>query len=621
MANLDQIYGPDERTKAFENHERGTLVSLAGPGTGKTYSLLKRIEALTGRGVTSDSICYLTFIKEISKTFIQDYIDTFGSRSYETNRPRISTLHSFACRLIRNQGFRIGYDEELYFMNITDNKEDGSKVFLQDLHPLVKSHGLLTLSQLKKILEKIKIKWRNDANPSSFSNQTTSVLSTCLNLLRTYRLIDWDQTIPTAHNLFNQLQQKPDWISRIEHFLIDEYQDFNQAEQRFISAISAIAKSTVIVGDDNQSLYSSRGASPDGLKTLYNYHGCDRISLIRCRRCKSKIIEAANTFLNAMRPDPHLMLPFKDGGEVLCYYFKSTKAEVDYLKTFLSQRINELPENPKSSDGTICLFPTWKSLNFYFDQLSPHITCSKRKPASHILRSQLQLDLQLVCHPDQRFLERLILERYKCIKTHHKKKMVQRILQRDISPADAMDTMIRDGGLMDPAKSQALEFCRFCRALESKDTTLIAEQLSKPLDIDIKQLRQRLDDFLLCLDVTEPEDAISNLCDFLIPYSAQPQEEPRSILFLTMHGSKGLTKKTVVMPGLEESWLPGNTNNNDLDEKKRLFYVAFTRATDRILITYPRQRARREPLNYNTPGRGQACSFVNKCGLKFLYYP
>jgi hypothetical protein len=72
MANLDEVYHFDDRTTAFKKHERGILVCLAGPGTGKTYSLLERTTALTNRKFEPDSICYLTFIKEISNAFIDD---------------------------------------------------------------------------------------------------------------------------------------------------------------------------------------------------------------------------------------------------------------------------------------------------------------------------------------------------------------------------------------------------------------------------------------------------------------------------------------------------------------------------------------------------------------------
>jgi len=620
MANLDEIYDVDNRTAAFENHESGVLVSLAGPGTGKTYSLLKRIEALTKRGEAADSICYLTFIKEISNTFIADYTDTFGLESYAANKPRISTLHSFACRLIRNQGFRIGYDGELHFMSITDSDDGGSETYLHDLLPLVEVYRLHTPPQLRGSLDQIKVAWRDCIDPLSLEDPIPSVLPICLDLLRAYRLVDWDQAIPAAHDLLGGLREQPRWISRIKHFLVDEYQDFNRAEQKFITALSAMAKSMVIVGDDDQSLYSRRGGSPEGLRELCLSEEHDRVSLLICRRCKSRIVNAANTFLTVMRPDPRPMLPLKDGGEMLCFYFKSTKAEIAYLTKFLSKCIDELPENPKLKDGTVCLFPSRRVLDFYFDQLSPHIPCGKRKPALHALRLWLQRVLELVCHPRQRFLERLILEGYDAIKPRHKREMVNLILQHDISPADALDILIADGILTRLAASQASAFCALCHALASQDPRLIAERISGPLGLDVHQLGQRIETFLQCLGEPEQEEAIDRLCDELIPDSVQPPEDPRAILFLTMHGSKGLTKNTVVTPGLEEAWLPGNAKDSDLEEKRRLFYVALTRATDRVLITYPRQRGRGDPLNYDTPGRGKICSFVGKCGVACLYH-
>lgn len=619
MANLDEIYDVDDRTVAFENHESGVLVSLAGPGTGKTYSLIKRIEALTTRGERLDSICYLTFIKEISNAFIADYADTFGLESYEANKPTISTLHSFACRLIRNQGFRIGYDGGLYFMNMTDSDDGGSEVFLQDLLSLVATGELRTRPQLRGIVDQIKVAWRNCTDPTSLEEPIPPVLLIALSLLRVYRLIDWDQTIPVAHNIFCALPEQPAWISQIEHFLVDEYQDFNRAEQAFIAALSATAKSMIIVGDDDQSLYSRRGGSPDGLRELYSSEECDRVSLLRCRRCKSRIVKAANTFMTAVWPDPRPLLVEKDGGEILCFCLKSTKAEIAYLAAFLSKCIDGLPENPRPKDGIVCLFPSRRILEFYFDHLSPQVPCSKKKSTPHPLRLWLQRALELVCRPRQRFLERLVLEGYSAIKPRHKKVMVNLMLQRDISPADALGILIADGVLTGPAASDASAFCEFCHALAGQHPALIAEQLAGPLSIDAHQLCQYLESFLQCLGEPDQEEAISRLCDELIPESAQPPKDPRTILFLTMHGSKGLTKNTVVMPGLEEACLPGNAKDSDLEEKRRLFYVALTRATDRVLITYPRRRARGDPEVYDTPGRGEACSLVGKCGVACLY--
>ena len=133
-------------------------------------------------------------------------------------------------------------------------------------------------------------------------------------------------------------------------------------------------------------------------------------------------------------------------------------------------------------------------------------------------------------------------------------------------------------------------------------------------------LNQHLENFLHSIGDTELEEAIDDLCDKLIPESAQPLEDPHTILFLTIHGSKGLTKNTVVMPGLEEAWLPGDVQGIELEENERMFYVAITRAIDCVLITYPKHRGRNDPLNYITIGRSQTCPFVRKSGLQCYYH-
>jgi len=308
------------------------------------------------------------------------------------------------------------------------------------------------------------------------------------------------------------------------------------------------------------------------------------------------------------------------GGQTSCFRFKSSKAEIAFLAQFLSQFVDQLPDNPRPKDGAVCLFPSWRVLNFYFDQLSPQLPCQKRKSAPSGARLWLQRVLQLVCRPGQRFLERLILEEYEAVKPSHKRKMVKLILQRDIPPADALDILIANGVLTGLAASQANAFCELCHGLASRDPALIAQQIAGPLHANVQQLGKRLESLLLLCGEPEQEDATDRLCDDLIPDSAQPPEDPRAILFLTMHGSKGLTKHTVAMPGLEEAWLPGKAQDSDPAEQRRLFYVALTRATDRVLITFPGRRGKGDPLNYDTPGLGESCSFVGCAGIECSYH-
>ena len=617
MANLDEIYKIDQRTNGIANHQDGILVCLAGPGTGKTYSFLQRLKALIERHVDIEKICYLTFIGEISKTFTDDFKISQENNTCKAPSPRISTLHSFACRLVRNQGFRRGFDGDLYFTSIADKKNDESMVFLFDLLLQVKTEQLKSIPNLRKVLEKVKKAWRDDVDPASLGASVSDVLSSCLDLSRAYRLLDWDQAVPFAHSLFQDLEEPPAWIAQIEHFLVDEYQDFNQAEQVFIDSLATTAKSMVIVGDDDQSLYSGRGGLPDGLRKLYYSDDVDKISLVRCYRCKSEILRVANTFLATMRSDPRPMSPKHLGGKLECKWFKSRKAEIEYLVDFLKASIAALSERPKQKDGIVCLFPTWKVLDSYMACLNEAgVLCYSRKTPSHPERTWLEQSLALVCNPEQRFVERLLLESFNDIKPRHKRAMVGLVLERDISPVEAMDILTSNGTLSGPAMSAGKAFIDLCRALSSQNAGLIADKLADHIENNIPDLCEQIDTFIEQLDQIKREDAISDLCDIFVPESALQPENLRSVLCLTMHGSKGLTKKTVVMPGLEDSWLPGNASEeNDMNEKKRLFYVAITRATDQVLITYPKTRQKGDPLNYSTDGRGQPSRFISQSGI------
>src|SRR6266849_3996907 len=426
MANLDDIYDGDSRSAAFEKHEHGLLICLAGPGTGKTYSLLNRIEALTGRGCDASALCYVTFIKEIKNAFVGDYKERFGEESYGANAPRISTLHSLAGRVIRNLGFRIGYDGDLFFANISNTKEDSGAIFLNDLLPLVRKDGCSTVVQLCKQLERIKKAWRDRNDATALSQPASAIFGVALKLLRCFRMIDWDQTIPLAEGLLSAPNARPQWMKSIQHYLIDEYQDFNRAEQGFIRLLASGADSAVIVGDDDQSIFSGRGGSPEGLRALYESPEHDHVSLTKCRRCKEKLVGIANAFQSSMTERPRPMIAVYSGGEIICHGFKSSKAEVEFLAAYLKERIDELPATPKTEDGIVCLFATRRMLSCYYNLLCGHIPCKARNIAVPAKRIWLDRVLQLVARPHQRFLERVLLNDYNELKPQQRRKIINR---------------------------------------------------------------------------------------------------------------------------------------------------------------------------------------------------
>ncbi|MEE9216537.1 MAG: ATP-dependent helicase [Anaerolineales bacterium] len=621
MARLDDRYGIDERYKAFEDHESGILVSLAGPGTGKTYSFLRRIQALTDRRkVEPESIAYITFVRAISKAFTQDFEDEFGSSIDMRARPRVSTLHSLACRIIRNRGFSIGYDGPLYFTSIASARSAVSDLFLRDLLPYVSHLSFSTVPQLRNALSSVKDAWRSDSSPEALDEPIPALLEITLHLARSYRLIDWDHAVPVAHELYRDPKNRQKWLSQIEHYLVDEFQDFNESEQAFISSISATAKSTVIVGDDSQSIFHGRGGTPEGIRDLFDSEDNDSVTLVKSRRCRANILRYINNFLEKLRPGAVQMLPHYDGGQLNCFRFKSSKSELAFLTEFLNTAIADLPLEPRRKDGIVCLFPSHRVLDFYFAKLQEDVPSYIRGSQSSERRRWLSNALQLVHHPEQRFIERLLLESVDEIKPRHQRALVQAILESDVSPTNALTALSADEKLKGKVEQASLRFVDLCAQLSSQDPDLVAESIAAQLELEKADVIDVISELVGGIGEHDQDEAIEDACDLLLPDTALPQENLRAVLYTTIHGSKGLTKRTVVLPGLEDAWLPGQAQGKDEEERARLFYVALSRATHRVQITYPQNRARRDPLNYPAPGRGDVCRFVPQSGIRDVYH-
>lgn len=621
MARLDDKYGIDERYKAFEDHSNGILVSLAGPGTGKTYSFLRRIQALVDRReIPAESIAYITFVGAISKAFSQDFEDEFGAGEQALAQPRISTLHSLACRIIRNRGFSIGYDGPLYFSSIASEHSPVSDLFLGDLLPYIGHLQFSTIPQARNALKGVKEAWRSEESPEAMDEPIPSLLETAVQLARSYRLIDWDHAVPLAHKLYEDPKNRQKWLTQLDHYLVDEYQDFNQSEQAFILTIAAAVKSMVIVGDDNQSIFHGRGGTPEGIRELFESEGHDSITLVKSRRCRAIILGYINSFLRILRPQAEQMLPHYDGGQLDCFRFKSSKSELEFLTTFLNEAIADLPPEPRRKDGVVCLFPSHRVLDFYFDRLHDKVASYIKGSQLSDRRRWLSLALELVHHPEQRFIERLLLESVDEIKPRQKRALVQAILEGDISPTDALSVLISEDKLKGKVRQAATRFVDLCAQLSSQDPDFVADSIADLLELEKAEVIDAVSTLIEDIGERDQDEAIEDACDQLLPETALPLEDLHAVLFTTIHGSKGLTKRTVVLPGLEDSWLPGQVQGSEEEERARLFYVALSRATHRVQITYPQTRARGDPLNYPAPGRGEACRFVEQSGIRDVYH-
>ena len=292
MANLDGLYTENQRQQAFVDHQNGTLAALAGPGTGKTYSFLLRIEELTEkRHIDSTTICYLTFIREIARAFKDDLLLKYPG-AVPPQHITASTLHSLACRLIRNRGHRIQLDGHLYILNLCDDKDPTARIAASDIRSVLPQGSTIQdVRTMRRRLQAIKTERQKGNSVGNLTGDNALVEGTYQAYSRALKLLDWDEVIPLAISLYLDKDDRPDWIKEYQHLLIDEYQDFNIAEQIFLKSIAESVASCAVVGDDDQSIYRARGASPNGIRELVQDPGTDSISLVQCWRCHEQMRE------------------------------------------------------------------------------------------------------------------------------------------------------------------------------------------------------------------------------------------------------------------------------------------------------------------------------------------
>lgn len=587
--SLNDRYQSAERWRAVVDHKTGTLVVNAGPGTGKTFSLLKKIGALLESGVPAHRIFYLTFVNSIVDAFKKDIakpVDAGGlGATVEELGFEVLTLHSLAFKIIRTYHDRLGLPEEFQVVDPSPNSSAlTSDVIFNDLVTLAGAeHG--GRKGTKKQLGALLRHWqKGEAVPAPL--QPLEAAFTTIRSM--YQVLPWDLTVSIANGAIAEFGL-PSWLQAATHFLVDEFQDFNPTEQRHIELISEPSDSTVIVGDVDQSIYSGRSASPEGLKKLITDDDVATVNFVLCRRCPRAVIAGANRILRLMDPggwearklEPHR----EEDGSLILQAKKSLKAEIADLKTYIDGWIK------RGATEIVILFPARKVLDAYRKALEEAgVNCGESKGADDLLRVLLELSLT----PDQPFLQRVLLSTYPAL---------ERRFAEDVLPAmtegatleEALERALKEKRWRRDTRAALEEFKSDLKALRERNTDEVVKVLErKGFEVDAAELNA----FFQGDDADAPRKRVQTLLDRLKPTA----EEKPTVRLLTMHSAKGLSAPIVVLPGCEDKWIPGAAAGDRLEEQTRLFYVALTRATTGVLITHPTSRARRDPLNYLPEG-------------------
>ncbi|MBR1386734.1 MAG: UvrD-helicase domain-containing protein [Bacilli bacterium] len=622
--NLDSLN--EEQKKAVLKTEGPTLI-LAGAGSGKTKVLTTKIAYLIEEcGVSPYNILAITFTNKAAKEMSDRLFNLVGIKA---KNAQVSTFHSFGVKILRNHYKELGYDKNFIIMDSDDS-----------------------LSIIKKILKS------KDLDPKSYSpNGIRNQISNCKNemmsandyqkfalgdyekvvyevykeyekTLKDNNSLDFDDLLLLPIKLFKENKDVlEEYQNRFQYILIDEYQDTNEPQYVLTKMISEKYKNICCVGDEDQSIYSFRGANYRNILNFEkDYKNAEVIKLEQNYRSTSNILDAANCVIkhNKERKDK-VLWSTKGKGDLITYYraFNGID-EAQYVTREIKKLINE---GIDYQNIAILYRTNAQSHTLEEELLKESIPYRIVGGVGFYSRREIKdvlAYLRLIYNSkDNISLLRVINVPKRGIGTKTISNLIEKANKENKSIFEVIDS------------GKELAFKKLIEGLKKESESLtLTELLDRVLEvtgikqeyIDEKTLEadirlENLEELKTVTKTFESREGIVSLEDFLLEVSLvtdvnEYDKDPNKVSLMTVHSVKGLEFDYVFITGLEEGLFPhinSLLSSNELEEERRLCYVAITRAKEKLFIVNARSRILFGKDTSNVPSR-----FINEIDKELL---
>ncbi len=581
----------NEQQKKAVLKKDGPLLVLAGAGSGKTKVLTTKVAYLIEQGVNPNNILAITFTNKAAKEMKERI-----SNLIDTNSIQISTFHSFGLKIIRENYELLGYNKNFTIIDSEDSNSIIKKI-LKDLNisenfKVVKSIISSNKNELITPIDYIKYV------QTEFDEMILKVYERYEKKLKKNNCIDFDDLLLLPIMLFRKY---PDTLKKYQekykYVLIDEYQDTNQAQYLMAKMISSKYKNICVVGDDSQSIYSWRGSNYKNILNFEkDYPNCEVILLEQNYRSTKKIIESSNTLIkhNKIRKDKNLWTLNEDGEDIT--YFQATN-EIDEARYVVNEINKLIDKNEKLGEIAILYRTNAQSQNFEKELLLSNIPYKIVGSFYFYNRKEikdLMAYLKLIYNSlDDNSLLRII--------NVPKRKIGKVTIDNLINKANLENKSIYE--IIDNGKE--LEFKKLIEHFKEikDDLTLtqlvdlilnetgLKEEIKKSNELESELRLENLEEFKTITSQFEEKYGIISLEEFLSEISlvsdvSEYKNNNDAVTLMTVHLAKGLEFDNVFVVGLEEGLFPhfNAKDNNEIEEERRLLYVAITRAKKKLYL-------------------------------------
>jgi superfamily I DNA/RNA helicase len=617
MVNLQRL-NPSQR-QAVETTE-GALLLLAGAGTGKTTVITYRIAYMLEKGIDPSKIMALTFTNKAAVEMKERVVSLVGRK--KGSAVCLSTFHSFCLSILKKHIPRLGFD--LRF-SIADEQLQSRclKQVLAD--PEISVDDSVTPGVVKQYIAKQKqeMVYLDNIDESLLSDNELALYrcwSKYQELLKNQSLIDFDDLIVMTIRIF---WDHPDVLeiyqNQFHYLMVDEYQDTNSSQLELLRLIAGERQNVCAVGDDDQSIYGWRGADISNILEFEQDFSQSRVIRIEENyRCTGKIIAAANTVIahNTERYSKTLRANAGAGEDIKIITFTNEHREAQLI----SEMIKEKHQLDRTSyDNFAILFRSnsqSRLLEINFKRLNiPYRIVGS---TSFYKRAEIQdaiAYMKVIANPkDDLSLQRILNVPPRGIGS----KSLEIIRELRGFTGKSMVELLGSPALHERLSSSARIACQdFYRVYEMyrqkmmENNEFIMPNCRKMLyEIGYlpglmkiyknrKEAEARLDNVQEFLndvaEYVEKTPSSSNLQDYLLRFTLfddSDKLEGEGVSMLTVHSSKGLEFENVYVVGLERDLFPHaqSVKEGALQEERRLFYVAMTRAKKNLTLSWAKAR-------------------------------
>ena len=606
-------------------HPKGPCLVIAGAGSGKTRVLTYRIAHLIKEGVDPFSILALTFTNKAAKEMKNRIEGIVGT---DARSLWMGTFHSIFARILRTEGYKIGYPPNFVIYDTQDSKTlIKSIVKEQNLDPKLYKENFVfnRISNAKNRLIS-PIDYKN--NPILQEEDNSSLRPMIGEIYKIYcercfksQAMDFDDLLYNTNILFSEhIDILNKYQQLFQHVLIDEFQDTNYCQYLITKRLASVSRNIFVVGDDAQSIYAFRGAEIRNiLKFEDDFDDLKTIKLEQNYRSTKTIVNAANSVIekNKSKISKEVWTDNEDGELISVKKSFSDNEEGKIVSNLIFEEKNR---NQLTNSNFAVLYRTNSQSRSIEEALRRiglkykvfgGVSFYQRKEVKDLI-AYLRFSIN---QNDEQSFRRIINYPRRGIGQTSVDKIITTSNKENISLWDVIERSSellnsRINNLLIPFKDLIISFSNFSKNNDAFTTAShiasnsgLLKELWDDRSIEgisryenVQELLNSIKEFL-----DNDENKKKKLEDFLQEISLMTDQDKEDdsneehISLMTIHMAKGLEFPVVFIVGVEEDLFPSQmmiSSREDLEEERRLFYVAITRAMKKLYLTYSSTRYR-----------------------------